>query len=196
MKTANIVATAQVIKFHFPDAQLSSGIASANIPLEQPPQTAFGRWLAGNIPTTRFDDDMSVVLIQLPFTEQELVVHDFARYLEGTRTRSVGEAETLFGSIERWLACQREVLAMYGERLCKYHTISFAWPVLGSTAAEGITELGAYFDLCARQIRRMRPARVWLPAMRVEPPASLQVCTSSAARTSAHVGHADDALVA
>ena len=33
MKTANIVATAQVIKFHFPDAQLSSGIASANIPL-------------------------------------------------------------------------------------------------------------------------------------------------------------------
>ena len=128
MKTVNIVnivPTQQVIQSYFPGSRTGSRVARANIPLRESPRTAFGRWLAENIPTTSFDDDMSLIFIQLPFTEHDLEFHEFARHLQLTCTRSVEEAKTRFSGIERWLARQRKLLAMYGNSLHRYHTVQF-----------------------------------------------------------------------
>ena len=81
MKTVEVVATAKVIQSYFPGARSGSRVARANIPLRESPRTAFGRWLAENIPTTSFDDDLSLIFIQLPFTEHDLEIHEFARQL-------------------------------------------------------------------------------------------------------------------
>lgn len=159
-----------------PQVSGKPGILSAEFAISpQDCATAFGRWLAERVPTTRRDDDLSTVMVYSSESDAELALREFADALRSRRLRDIDDIDRLAADMAAWSEKRRRIAGMYGESAFAPVAVSFAWPVLGSAAAGGITDPAEYFDLCARLIRRMRPSRVrlWDGS---EPPASLNVC--------------------
>ena len=177
----DLVATVETLAEHFPgrvnlDAYHEGGIMSATFSFSPSEcKSKFGAWLARNIRTTRRDDDLSVLNIELNTTHMEMWVQDLAKSMNSVRMKSDADFERELAKIEGQLQNLRSIKEMHGPDVFKYRTIAFEWPVLGSRAAEHIKDPAAYFDLCARRIRQMRPRRVWVMATKAQPPASLQV---------------------
>jgi len=160
MRTVNLVATEEAIARYFPDARASShlavpGIMSAEFPIfPETCRTQLGRWLAGAITTTRFDDDASMCRLVLPATEIGLHIHDLGERLRRSQeVRTQADAERIFVEIEGWIESQRKKIKVYGRHAFTYRSVLFQWPVFGSAAAEEARTPEAYFDLCAGRIR-------------------------------------------
>lgn len=135
----------------------------------------FGLWLSESISTTSRDDDLSNVWITHRTTQWDAHVAQFAERLKATRPIDMASVETVLTGIETWAQDQRPLVSMWGESLLSQQRELFAWPVLGSRAADGIEEPEPYFDMCAGRIRAMRPLAVtnWRGE---NVPESLQVC--------------------
>jgi hypothetical protein len=134
----------------------------------------FGRWLAERVTTTRFDDDRATLSVTLRATEEDLHVRELAQRISSTSVRDADDAERLHQLLLKWVEKRRGVIACFGEHCFTPRTIDFAWPVYGSAMAEHLDTVEAYFDLCAKRIRGLRPARVRLWNGE-EPPEALQV---------------------
>jgi hypothetical protein len=181
--SCSFVATLDLIRKLNPDREIQNrhhnsvpGIMSCDI-VVHPEQckTAFGRWLAERVWTTRRDDDLSRVRVTLGKTEAEIAMCSFATELQSQRIRDSIEFSLVLKRMEGWATYQRNIQGAYGDHLYAYRTIDFEWPVLGSRAAEGIEEPAAFFDLCAARIRAMKPRAVRVHDGQ-QPPVSLQVC--------------------
>jgi hypothetical protein len=178
MHVCDLVATEAVARKHTPDAAPPSGLPRlGSIQISFDPsqcRTAFGRWLAENIRTTRRDDDLSVVLLESPRTRAEQALADFTKSV-AIRAASEQEFVVRLEEIESWVADQRKVLKVYGSRHFDRNWITYEWPVLGSHQAEGIEDPNGFFDLCAARIRAMKPRSVRLLWNRQEAPESLRL---------------------
>ena len=75
--------------------------------------------------------------------------------------------------LENWIVEQRNTQGCYGDDLFKRRTFVYDWPVLGSRAADHITDTSDYFDFVARKIRIVHPVKVSF--LGESPPESLQV---------------------
>ncbi len=181
MKSVNLVATQEVIQQTFPDSRpprldCKPGVMSANFSVvPNDCKTAFGRWLAERILTTRRDDDLSRLVVITRNTEEDLHVREMAQRMTNRHIKTIADMERLHKDMSAWIEERKKFAAAYGETLFAARAVDFDWPVLGSNAAGGIRDTGAYFDLCARLIRQMRPARVYVAHSHEEPPASLGV---------------------
>ena len=183
MKThlCNFVATEALIQKRFPGSRrphpaMKPGIISADFEvIPSDCTTAFGRWLAERVTTTRRDDDLSILSLTLKPTEMDIALLDLTRRVTATSIRNQNDFERLLKQLEVWSLEKKAFADAYGDHIFQQRTVAFEWPVLGSRAAEGIESPAAYFDLCAARIRGLKPARVCLRFTGEEPPESLQI---------------------
>lgn len=179
-RTVSLVATTEAIERHFPGSRKPSsncrpGIMSARFPVDPEKCTSkFGKWLAERITTTRFDDDRATLRVTLRLTEEDLHIREMAQRMTSSSVRSEADAESLHQMLERWIERRRSSIKCYGEHAFAPRTIHYEWPVYGSAKAEHLDTVEAYFDLCTKRIRALKPARVRLWNGE-EPPEALQV---------------------
>lgn len=190
MRIVNLVATPEAIRRYHPDARdpgsrCAPGIMSADFPVDPARcKTSLGTWLATHIATTRFDDDASAVVLLLPQTEAGVRLLELQRHLPGadvtqeaTFLRVIARLRTALDEIER-------LRAMYGDALFERRVQRYAWPVFGSRAGgvhDGVDTPEAFFDWCARSIRRTGGVILSAGLGRVRPPNSL-IATMSEGR--------------
>lgn len=166
MKTVSLVATVGVVRKFFPDAHTPGptakpGILSAPFPVVPSAcKSHFGAWLAERYSTTRRDDDLSILRIELPATEEELQVREFAQSLQRTPVMTAGAAALLHESILKWVGERKKHIAAYGDACFRRRIVNFDWPVFGSAAGGGFEMPEEYFDFCAMVIRKMQPVAV------------------------------------
>jgi len=137
-------------------------------------KSAFGRWLAEHISTTRRDDDLSRISLTLRHTEIDLKVQELTKKMTAHSIRSEADFNSMLSMLEKWSHEQRAMLHAYESHFFQHRVIEFDWPVLGSKAAEGIEDPAAFFDLCGAKIRRLSPigVKIWNGD---SPPATLRV---------------------
>ena len=163
----NLVATDALLEKKFgelPAHRVNAvpGIRSA--PFDFDPaqcRSSLSRWLAENIKTTRFDDDLSILHIQLQQTEEGLHFRALGEKLLKANPTSETQSIELLSSLEKWIETRKKYHAAYGDACFEKRTVQFAWPVIGSHAVGGVEEPAAYFDLCAAQIKAMSPVSVY-----------------------------------
>ena len=181
MRTVSLVATPDAIRKYFPDARdprplAKQGIMSADFPLNPSAcRSKFGRWLAERVATTRFDDDLSVLSVHLPHTEEDIHVRNYAARLSVSAVRTEGDVKALHAQMLAWIEERRKVIAAYGDSCFRHRTVPFQWPVYGSAACREAETPEQYFDLCARMIRQMNPSLVRLFSSGETPPESFGV---------------------
>lgn len=178
MKTVNLVASISTINRWFPDHthQFTSAICSADFPITpEKCQTKFGRWLAERICTTRFDDDLSTLVLVNSKTDADMVVHNMAENLKLQTFRTKSDMDRLLTRLRDWCEKQEKFDAVYGDSLYKHSSTTFHWPVFGSSAASNAQSPEEYFDKCAGLIRSMKPKRVYVFHSNEEVPESFGV---------------------
>ena len=160
MKKVQLVSNAQTIRKLLPEQahKIRSYIMSAEYPVDPALcTTKFGKWLAENTGTTRFDDDLSILNIELNVTEEELWFKQTAKAMSDARIRSAEHAELITNRIKAELDYRAEVRRMYGSTMYDFRTVQFQWPIFDLNDVQTVEE---YFDKCAGMIRAMRPRNV------------------------------------
>lgn len=158
MNIVKLVAKSSVIKEYFPEGRITSHIMSADFTVDPALcKTKFGKWLAENAKTTRFDDDFSILYIELAVTEDEIWFRQLAETISESAVRNNQDASRLTEIIQEKLETRKNVRKMYGDILYKNRTIQYQWPVFGANKEDSVEE---YFDKCAGAIRAMKPQNV------------------------------------
>lgn len=180
-RTCNFVATEELLQKQSPGSRrphpsMKPGVMSANFQVNPAEcKTAFGRWLAERISTTRRDDDMSILNLTTRQTEIDIAVADMAKRVTSNSIKNQADFDRLLAQLGSWISEKQAVATAYGDHLFQHRTVEFEWPVLGSRAAEGVESPEAYFDLCAARIRAMKPSKVAVRWTGEEPPKSFQI---------------------
>lgn len=154
-RTVTLVATPAAIDRYFPgsDLAIKPGIVSAPFPIDPAScKTALGRLLAENIPTTRFDDDLSRVRILSPQTSESRRIKELAKRLaESQRVESREAADKVYAGLTKFAADRMAALKNDWSGF-NFSVINFNWPVFWSRVASNARTPEAYFDECGKMM--------------------------------------------
>jgi len=144
MKTIHMVSTLAVIQERNPGLEICNtgrpGIMSMPLEIDRDKFTSkFGRWLAESIATTDRSDDLGNIWITRRATRWDDIKAQFAAHFATHSPTDTAGISADLERVEAWVCTQREIVRMYGEgTLLEPRRELFAWPVLGSHAADGI----------------------------------------------------------